>query len=253
MQNENDSIRSKEMQQQARRVHEENTVLRSVIRDLGLSDDALQQRLGLAMSANGSACVCHPQNGASMPLRPAIIPIPPAANANGNLATSSVSPSNLDQRMTPPPPPASSIPSTATDAVTYPANCMATDDFQSWDLSSWLDSLSNIHHSYGVEAQTESQFDYGDATSPLNALFSLHEGAKTPHGPLSQRGADDTPCIRDDSRFVASNGTPFVESNVANLASAGEVDNMASRASGRINDNNIPTFHHSSYLGHRDW
>lgn len=42
------------MQKQARRVHEENAALRSIIHDLGLSDDALQQRLQLAMDANST-------------------------------------------------------------------------------------------------------------------------------------------------------------------------------------------------------
>ncbi|KIK68792.1 hypothetical protein GYMLUDRAFT_734483 [Collybiopsis luxurians FD-317 M1] len=210
------------MQKEARRVHEENKALRCIIRDLGMSDDVLQQRLELVMGTSSSSA-CTPQNCASTASHSSIIPAPPAtiSNTNSTIAPSGP-PSAVNQIMDRPPPATAPLIEPMSNAsLTYHEDPVALDTLQTWDLYSWLNDLSNIKDAYGIEAQT--QFDYDDATSLSNIPYQ----------------ANNTVWAPDDPVLIDSSGTSVID--VDNTSSQ-ETERVVSHIPGSMSDNDLLAF-----------
>jgi hypothetical protein len=175
-----------EIQREARRIHEENAVLRCVIRELGVSDEALQQRLQLAMSArdspahdtqvslariidvSSSSSFALGQNGASTAASRSSMDTNANSAAFSNLGT--LPPPILDQNAV------SHVPdATVANALNHTAisplsdahvtstfeetgtssllDANVTDALHTWDLYSWVNDLSNIKDAYSINAQ----------------------------------------------------------------------------------------------------
>jgi hypothetical protein len=153
-----------EIQREARRIHKENAVLRDVIRELGMSDDALQQRIHLAMSGSPhdpQVCVARINKSSSSPffapvqnVDSASATCSPTNATSATISTSNaVAPSAFDQRVALP-----FLDAHATDALDQTTisplpDAIVTDALQTWDLYSWVNDLANIKDAYSFNAQ----------------------------------------------------------------------------------------------------
>jgi len=92
------------------------------------------------------------------------------------------------------------------------------DTLQTWDLYNWLNDLSNIKDAYGVEAQT--QFDYENIMPP-NVPYQASGSAETRYIPVGQMGINNAVWTHD---LVESNGTLLKEVNNAIFPTGQEIE-----------------------------